>query len=399
MKIHIINEDDPMTRSPEKFKTIALIMAAGRGNRVGGALPKQYLSLQGKTILSQAISAFLDHPEVDALRVVIGAEDEDFYSQSISSLRSHKLLPPSVGGTERSESVRLGLESLEDLAPQYVLIHDGARPFVSQELISRVVQALKDHKGVIPGIHVADTLKRVSQETIEATVDRRGLFQAQTPQGFDYLTILAAHRKLQHVPNLTDDASLLEHLTIPVQLVEGESKNRKITTLEDLEGEVMAIPDIRVGHGIDVHAIGPGEGVMILGIFIPINFSLIGHSDADVGLHSLTDALLGAIGDGDIGQHFNPKDDRWKDANSSLFLQDAARRVRERGGQISHVDVTILGERPKIAPHRDQMIAKVSDILGIELSRISVKATTTEKLGFVGREEGLAAYATATVVF
>lgn len=388
-----------MTAPPKNLKTIALIMAAGRGQRLGNLLPKQYLCLRGRSILSQAILAFLDHPDVDGVRVVIGDGDENLYTQVVSSLRNHKLLPPVVGGVERSISVRLGLESLEDFSPQYVLIHDGARPFVSCALISRVIQALKHHKGAIPGIAVADTLKRVPQTTIEATVDRRDLYQAQTPQGFDYPTILAAHRQLQHVWNLTDDASLLEHLTIPVQIVEGEVKNRKITTPGDIEGEAMSVPDIRVGHGIDVHAIGPGEGVMIAGIFIPVNFSLIGHSDADVGLHSLTDALLGAIGAGDIGQHFNPKDDRWKDADSSLFLQDAARRVREKGGNISHADITILGERPKIAPYRDQMVAKVAEILDIETSRVSVKATTTEKLGFVGREEGLAAFATATVVF
>ncbi len=388
-----------MTVPPKKLKTIALIMAAGRGQRVGDLLPKQYLSVRGRSILSQAISAFLIHPDVDEVRVVIGARDEDLYTQVTSSLRNHKLLPPVVGGEERNVSVRLGLESLEDLSPEYVLIHDGARPFVSHALISRVIHALKHHKGAIPGIAVVDTLKRVSQTTIEATVDRQDLYQAQTPQGFDYPTILAAHRQLQNVRNLTDDASLLEQLTIPVQIVEGEVMNRKITTPEDIEGEAMSFPDIRVGHGIDVHAIGPGEGVMILGIFIPVSFSLIGHSDADVGLHSLTDALLGAIGDGDIGQHFNPKDDRWKDADSSLFLQEAARRVREKGGNISHADITILGERPKIAPYRDQMVAKVAEILGIETSRVSVKATTTEKLGFVGREEGLTAFSTATVVF
>jgi 2-C-methyl-D-erythritol 4-phosphate cytidylyltransferase/2-C-methyl-D-erythritol 2,4-cyclodiphosphate synthase len=388
-----------MTIRPKHFKTIALIMAAGRGQRVGGSLPKQYLPIKGRPILSQAISAFLNHPDIEAVRVVIGANDEGYYTQVISSFNCLKLLPPIVGGAERGVSVRLGLESLEDFSPQYVLIHDGARPFVSEKLISRVTHALEHHQGVIPGIPVADTLKRASQKAIEATIDRRDLYQAQTPQGFDYSIILAAHQKLQHVSNLTDDASLLEHLAIPVQIVEGEVKNRKITIFEDIEGETMSIPDIRVGHGIDVHATGPGEGVTILGIFIPVNFSLIGHSDADVGLHSLTDALLGAIGDGDIGQHFNPKDDRWKDADSSLFLQEAARCVREKGGKISHVDVTILGERPKIMPHREQMIIKVAEILDIEVSRISVKATTTEKLGFVGREEGLAAFATATVVF
>lgn len=383
----------------QNLKTIALIMAAGRGMRVGGPIPKQYQVFNGQSVLSRCIAAFLNHPDVDAVRVVIGSGDEELYAQVTSFLDTSRLLPPVVGGQERSNSVRLGLESLEDLSPKLVLIQDGARPFASQELISRVVQELANYKGVIPAIPVTDTIKRASQNRIiETTIDRRDLYQAQTPQGFEYSTILAAHRQLQNMPNLTDDASLLEHLNIPVQIIEGEVKNRKITTSEDLEGELMSIPDIRIGHGIDVHATGPGNGVMILGVFIPAQFSLIGHSDADVGLHALTDALLGSIGDGDIGQHFSPKDDRWKGADSSLFLQESARRIREKGGKISHVDVTILGEHPKIAPHRNQMIAKVSDILGIEPSRISVKATTTEKLGFIGREEGLAAFATATVV-
>lgn len=388
-----------MTTQLKSLKIVALIMAAGRGLRIGGPLPKQYQSLRGKSILEQSIMAFLDHSGIDAVRVVIGAGDEQLYAQTTAVLQSPKLLTPIIGGMERSESVRLGLESLESLSPRHVLIHDGARPFTSNDLISRVIETLEHHNGVVPGVLVVDTLKRAPENKIEATVDRCNLYRAQTPQGFDFTTILGAHRKLQHLSNLTDDASLLEHLNIPVQLVAGDPKNRKITLLEDIKGDQMSVPDIRVGHGIDVHAIGPGEGVTILGVFIPAEFSLIGHSDADVGLHSLTDALLGAIGDGDIGQHFNPNEERWKGADSSLFLKEAARRVRERGGNISHVDVTILGERPKIAPYREKMIARVAEILDVEASRVSVKATTTEKLGFVGREEGLAAFATATVVF
>ena len=392
-------EIDPVTIPSQSFKTIVLIMAGGRGERVGSSLPKQYLPLNGRSILEQSMVAFLHHPDIDAVRVVMRTGDEDLYAQASAPLLCHKLLPPITGGAERSESVYLGLESLEAFSPFHVLIHDGARPFVSQDLISRVVQELKNHKGVIPGVAVTDTLKQAPRNMIEATVDRRDLYHAQTPQGFDYPTLLAAHRALQNVANLTDDASLLERLNIPVHIVKGDRKNRKITSPEDMKGDLMSVPDIRVGHGIDVHAIGSGEGVMILGVFIPVNFSLIGHSDADVGLHSLTDALLGAIGDGDIGQHFNPKDDRWKGADSSLFLKDAARRVREKGGTISHVDVTILGERPKISPYRHHMMARIAEILGLEITRVSVKATTTEKLGFLGREEGLAAFSTATVVF
>lgn len=373
-------------------------MAAGRSTRVGGLLPKQYLSLKGRTILEHSINVFLNHPDIDAVRVVISSGDEEHYTEVTSSFLSPKLLSPVVGGEKRQDSVRMGLESLETHSPAQVLIHDGARPFVRAEVISRVIQALESHKAVIPGIPVVDTLKRAPQNIIQETVDRDDLYQAQTPQGFDFLTILSAHRQLKET-TYTDDACLLEHLNIPIQIVPGGSENKKITTPEDLKGEPMSVPDIRVGHGIDVHAMGPGRGVVILGVLIPADFSLIGHSDADVGLHSLTDALLGAIGDGDIGQHFNPKDDRWKDADSSIFLKEAARRVRERGGHISHIDVTILGEHPKISPYREQMIARVGQILELEQSRISVKATTTEKLGFLGREEGLAAFATATVVF
>ena len=387
---------DPMEKPPQ---IIALIVAAGRGHRVGAALPKQYVCLNGLPILARSIRVFLDHPEVDAIQVVIAQEDEALYTEAIAGLSSPKLLPPVFGGSERWESVRFGLESLIGLSPQHVLIHDGARPFVTASLIQRVIRELGNFKGVIPGLAVADTVKRTSNNLVETTVDRQDISIAQTPQGFCFQTILSAHRTLENVNNLTDDACLFERLNIPVCLVAGDPKNKKITTLEDMQDMTTPIPDIRVGHGIDVHAIGPGAGVMLLGVWVSAPFSLIGHSDADVGLHSLTDALLGAIGDGDIGQHFNPKDDRWKGADSAVFLQDAARRVRDKGGHISHVDVTLLGERPKIAPCRDQMIAKVAEILNLETTRISVKATTTEKLGFVGREEGLAAFATATVVF
>lgn len=389
-----------MKEKSSPFTTIALIMAAGRGQRMGSILPKQYLPLTGQqSILEKSIKAFLENSHIDAVRVVIGKEDHTHYDHAIRTISSDKLLPPIIGGEERCTSVRLGLRSLADFSPQFVLVHDGARPFVSQDLIDRVQASLQKHQGVIPGIPVVDTLKRGdAHQNIAETVERQNLYQAQTPQGFHYKTILEAHQTLQNTSNLTDDARLLEHLNIPVHLIPGDPQNKKITTPEDFKGESMPLPDIRVGHGIDVHALGPGNGLTILGIFIPTNFSLIGHSDADVGLHSLTDALLGTIGDGDIGQHFNPQEERWKGADSTLFLIDAARRVQEKGGQISHVDITLLGERPKFSPYRSQMIEKVSEILKIDTSRVSVKATTTEKLGFLGRKEGLAAFATATVI-
>ena len=391
--------------SSSHYKTIALIVAGGRGSRLGASLPKQYLELGGSPVLTPTIGAFLNHPQIDAVRVVIGTGDEPLYAQCIAAFSSPKLLAPVTGGVERHHSVRLGLSSLEGFSPHSVLIHDGARPYVSQALISRVLEGLTHYKGAVPGLAVTDTKKRAINGIIESTVDRSNLYKVQTPQGFDYLTILAAHRTFGNGPSFTDDASLLEQLGIPVKIVAGEPENIKITTREDMEKmQNPTLPsskgiDIRVGHGIDVHALEPGNGVTLLGIFIPADFSLIGHSDADVGLHSLTDALLGAIGDGDIGHHFNPKDDRWKGCDSAVFLKDATRRVREKGGRINHVDVTLMGERPKIAPWRTQMIAKVAEILEIDTSRVSVKATTTEKLGFIGREEGLAAFATATVVF
>lgn len=383
----------------KSYHTIALVMAAGRGLRMGGDVPKQYQFINGRSILEQSITALLNHQSIDAVRVVIGPHDHDLYEKATEVLNSSKLLNPVIGGQVRSESVRLGLESIESLSPKYVLIHDGARPFVTPHIIARVLEGLNHHRGVIPGVEMVDTLKFAPQGNIETTIDRRGLYQAQTPQGFDFSTIITVHREMKDVSNLTDDASLLERVNIPVHIVPGEHENKKITTPDDLKGERMFVPDIRVGHGIDVHAIGPGEDVIILGIKIPIGFSLIGHSDADVGFHSLTDALLGAISDADIGQHFNPKDERWKGENSSMFLKDAARRVREKGGNISHVDITLIGEQPKIAPYRDKMIKNVSEILEIEPNRVSVKATTTEKLGFLGREEGLASFATATVIF
>jgi 2-C-methyl-D-erythritol 4-phosphate cytidylyltransferase/2-C-methyl-D-erythritol 2,4-cyclodiphosphate synthase len=390
-----------VTLANKTFKNVALIMAAGKGMRLGGAVPKQFLPFRNNTMLAQAINAFLHHPRVDAVRVVIGKGDEQLYADCTASFTSPKLLAPVMGGQERSHSVWNGLNSLAEYLPQNVLIHDGARPFVDQPLISRVLDELENYKGVIPGIAVVDTLKRCSEGMIEKTVDRSHLYKAQTPQGFHYSTLVAAHQNCENSLNFTDDAGLLEKQGIPVRIVPGSPENIKITFLEDIQKmtSFSLNIDVRTGHGIDVHALGSGEGVTLLGVFIPADFSLIGHSDADVGLHSLTDALLGTIADGDIGQHFNPKDNQWKGCDSAVFLKDAVRRVHEKRGRINHVDVTIMGERPKIGAFRSQMIARLAEILAIDPSRVSVKATTTEKLGFIGREEGLAAFATATVVF
>lgn len=377
-------------------KIIVLIMAAGRGQRMNSDLPKQYLKLHGTSVLRQTIEAFLRIPAALTIQVVIGPDDQKLYEEATEGLN---LLPPVIGAEVRQESVRKGLESLIPHEPDYVLIHDGARPFVDEKVINRIVEALESTAGAIPGIPVIDTLKRTSEGLITETVSRESLWRAQTPQGFHFRAILEAHQKLVHQSNFTDDASLFEALNLPVTIVEGCPKNKKITTPEDLSMEMKSVPDVRVGHGLDVHALEAGDGVTILGHFIPCGLRLIGHSDADVGLHSLTDALLGALGEGDIGTHFPSSDPQWKGVDSTVFLDHAVQLVLSRGGVITHVDVTVIGEKPKILTYKDAMRAKLSTILGIDPSRISIKGTTTDKLGFPGRGEGLAAMATATVVF
>jgi 2-C-methyl-D-erythritol 4-phosphate cytidylyltransferase/2-C-methyl-D-erythritol 2,4-cyclodiphosphate synthase len=379
------------------MKIYALIVAGGRGSRMGASVPKQYLSLKGKTILRHTIDVFYYYPHLSGIQVVINSGDEIFYEKAINSL---SLLPPVYGGDSRQESVRKGLESLKNLEPDIVLIHDAARPFVTHALLDRLLDPLLSNQevGVVPGVKVVDTLKKVSRRYIQETIDRHSLWRVQTPQAFKFQTIYEAHHCLKDKTDLTDDASLCEKLGIPVRMISGDSSNIKITTPEDLK-ETKMMPDIRVGNGIDVHATEPGEGVIILGCKIPAEFRLVGHSDADVGSHSLTDALLGTLGEGDIGSHFPPSDPQWKGADSTIFLSHAVSLVIQKGGIISHVDITIMGEKPKIAPHRQAMKEKLSHVLGISIDRISVKATTTEKLGFLGRGEGLAALATATVIF
>jgi 2-C-methyl-D-erythritol 4-phosphate cytidylyltransferase/2-C-methyl-D-erythritol 2,4-cyclodiphosphate synthase len=377
--------------------TYALIVAAGRGARFGGELPKQYLALGGSTVLRHAVAAFATHPQIAGVLVTIRPEDHGHYERAIAGLT---VLPPVAGGAERQDSVRLGLEALAAHSPDRVLIHDGARPFPDAALIDRVIDALDRASAAIPALPLGDTIKRVEDGLIRETVDRSQLWRAQTPQGFHFAPILAAHRAAAgHV--LTDDAAVAEAAGIAPLIVAGSEENLKVTTAEDLaaaERLLMARQaDIRVGHGFDVHPYGPGDHVMICGIAIPHEVAPVGHSDADVGLHALTDAVLGAIGAGDIGMHFPPSDPRWRGASSDRFLAYAAALVRERGGTIASVDVTVICERPKIAPHRDRMIQQVAAILEISADRVSVKATTTERLGFLGRGEGIAAQAVATV--
>jgi 2-C-methyl-D-erythritol 4-phosphate cytidylyltransferase/2-C-methyl-D-erythritol 2,4-cyclodiphosphate synthase len=310
------------------------------------------------------------------------------------------LLPPVAGGAERQDSVRLGLEALAPLEPDRVLIHDGARPFPETAMIDRVIDALDRAPAAIPGLPLGDTIKRVAGGTITGTVDRTGLWRVQTPQGFHFDAILAAHRAAAGKA-LTDDAAVAEAAGIAPLIVAGSETNLKVTTVDDLAAAERLIAarqgDIRVGQGFDVHPFGPGDGLMVCGIAIPHSAGVVGHSDADVGLHALTDAILGAIGAGDIGMHFPPSDPLWKGASSDRFLAHAVALVTAKGGSIAALDVTVICEQPRIGPHRAAMVERVAAIAGIAPGRVSVKATTTEKLGFTGRGEGIAAQAVATV--
>ena len=375
---------------------VALVVAAGRGVRAGGATPKQYRTLGGRPVLRWSLERFQRHPRVSAVRVVIQPDDRALYDAAAAGL---DLLPPVMGGPTRQDSVRLGLESLAAQAPSTVLIHDAARPFVDDALIDRVLDALATTPGAIPAIPVADTIKRGVGGLVGTTVDRSDLWRAQTPQGFRFADILDAHRAAAGAA-LSDDAAVAECAGLAVALVPGSEANTKLTTDEDLRRATQACEaqaETRIGTGYDVHRVGPGDHVWLCGVKVPHSHGLIGHSDADVALHALTDAVLGAIGDGDIGQHFPPRDARWRGAASDQFLAHAASRVAARGGRIVHVDVTIICERPKVGLHRAAMIARLAEILGLDPSRCSVKATTTEGLGFTGRGEGIAAQAVATI--
>ena len=384
----------------------ALIVAAGRGARAATETlqPKQYCRIGSEPMLTHTLCAFAAHSSIDDILVVIHPDDRVLYEEAAGAF-ADRLLAPVMGGARRQDSVRAGLEVLAARSPDRVLIHDAARPFVDGALISRVTASLEGHPGALPCLPVTDTLKREEHGRVTGTVAREGLWRAQTPQGFHFDAILAAHRAAAQDPTLafTDDAAVAEWFGLDVALVEGAEHNRKLTTAEDLTiaDEMMrrgsGAGTMRVGSGYDVHALGPGDEVILCGVRIPHTKKLIGHSDADVGLHALTDALLGTIADGDIGTHFPPSDDRWRGAGSEIFLKAAADKIAARGGSIVHVDVTLLCEAPRIGPYRDAMRGAMAEILGIESAQVSVKATTNEGLGFVGRGEGIAAMATATV--
>jgi 2-C-methyl-D-erythritol 4-phosphate cytidylyltransferase/2-C-methyl-D-erythritol 2,4-cyclodiphosphate synthase len=380
----------------------AVIVAAGRGQRAGGDIPKQYRSLAGAPAIRPTLCAFSCHPAIDLVQPVIRPHDEDFFHAASGGLP--KLLQPVAGGATRQNSVRAGLEALAAHAPDLVLIHDAARPFLSGALISRAVLTAKARGAAVPGIAVTDTVKKIDDTgTVTETLDRGRLRIVQTPQAFAFALIVAAHRRAAAVgrDDFTDDAALAEWAGHQVSVFEGEAENVKLTTNEDFaHAEALraaALGDIRTGTGFDVHAFANGDHVMLGGVRIPHARAVTGHSDADVVLHALVDAILGALAEGDIGQHFPPSDPKLRGASSDRFLEFACERVRARGGLIGNLDVTVVCESPRVSPHRDAMRARIAAIAGIAADRVAVKATTSEKLGFTGRGEGIFAMATATV--
>lgn len=383
------------------MKTTALIVAAGEGQRCGGSLPKQYQIIGGRPMLWHSVRTFLDHPAVDAVRVVMSPSHHALYNAALQGL---DIGEPVEGGATRQESVRKGLEALAEDGTERVLIHDAARPLVGAAVIGRVLEALTDHLAVIPVTPVVDTLKRVAGDEVQETVAREELRAAQTPQGFHFRYIHGLHTRYGEDAALTDDASLAEHEGLEVHCVAGEERNRKMTTPEDMawaEAALRGPMQTRSAMGFDVHVFieprrQPVE-VMICGVSVPHDHQLEGHSDADVGLHALTDAVLGTLAAEDIGHHFPPDDPQWKGQDSAAFLRHALFMLKEAGGTLVHADVTIIGEAPKIAPHRTAMRTRLAEITGLPLSAVSVKATTTERLGFLGRRQGLAAQAIVTV--
>ncbi len=384
-------------------KTVALVLAGGRGSRVGGDIPKQYRKIAGIPMIQRTLSRFDQHPLVDAVRAVIHPDDVALYQSSIGDMA---LPPPILGGETRQESGYNGLKNIENMAPDYVLIQDAARPFTGPDTIVRVLHALESCPAALAAMPVTDTIKRADgQNRVTGTVDRSGLWRAQTPQGFRFIEILAAHEACKGM-EMTDDAAIAEAGGLPVTMVEGDEENFKVTTEADLtRADQIArlqdgLPpggDVRVATGFDVHRFEDGDSVTLCGISIPHSQGLRGHSDADVGLHALTDALLGTLAAGDIGDHFPPSDPQWRNVESAVFLAHAVELVTARGGAIQHLDVTLICESPKIGPHRAAMRERIAHLCSVDVERISVKATTTEKLGFTGRGEGIAAQATATV--
>ena len=392
-------------------RNVALIVAAGRGHRVGGPLPKQYRELAGRPVLFHTIQAIASHPAIGAVRAVTHPDDTPHYRAALAGLNSElndKILTPVEGGETRQDSVRLGLESLAKEAPDAVLIHDGARPLVSHAIIGRTIDALVANVGAIAALPLSDSLKRATpdERLIDRDIARAGLWRAQTPQTFRFQEILEAHRAAQG-RDATDDAAVAELHGLSVALVAGGEENIKITTEADMAraeqllrtGSAAVQPErVTVGMGYDVHRFADdGDHLMLCGVRVPFERGVISHSDGDVALHALVDAILGALGEGDIGVHFPPSEEKWRGAKSDIFVAHAVNLLAARRATLDHVDITLICERPKLKDHRAAMRAHVAALLGLPQSSVNLKATTTEKLGFTGRAEGIAAQAVATV--
>lgn len=380
----------------------ALVVAGGAGTRAGPGIPKQYRRVLGEPVLRRSLRLFTDHRDIQVVQAVIRPEDAADFAEASAGLP--KCSKPAHGGATRQASVLAGLERLAPLGPRFVLVHDAARPFVTNSIIDRAIAAVRANGAAIPAIAVTDTIKRVDNAgIIVANVERGDLRAVQTPQAFLFEKLLTAHRRAaeKQLQDFTDDASIMEWAGEKVEVFDGDSLNSKLTNREDFERAnalaAQALGDIRTGSGYDVHAFTDGDHVTLGGVQIPHSKKLSGHSDADVLLHAITDALLGAIGDGDIGHHFPPSNEKWKGSDSAVFAHFAAERIRQRGGIISHVNGTLICEAPKIGPYREAMRARIAEICGIEIDRVGVQATTNEGLGFIGRGEGIAAIATATV--
>lgn len=407
--------------------TAAIVVAAGRGLRVGGETPKQYRRVGGLPVLARTLAALSQHAGLDLIQPVIAPDAESFYRECLGELDPAlcgKLGQPVSGGATRQQSVHAGLEALARAGqvPELVLIHDAARPYVAADLVARAIEAGRKYGAAVPGVPVSDTIKRI--EAIEPGIGRvretplrEALRAVQTPQAFAFGTLLAAHRRAtaEGRDGFTDDGALAEWAGLDVVVFEGDADNRKITQAADLieadrtfsarrapiSGHAMTTPATayvtHLGTGFDVHAFTTGDHVWLGGVKIPADRGVLAHSDGDVVLHALTDALLGAIADGDIGTHFPPSDEQWRGASSDRFLAHAVGLVRGRGGKIDHLDITVLAEAPRIGAHREAIRARISEIAGVPIGCVSIKATTSEKLGFVGRAEGLAAQAAASV--
>jgi 2-C-methyl-D-erythritol 4-phosphate cytidylyltransferase / 2-C-methyl-D-erythritol 2,4-cyclodiphosphate synthase len=388
-------------------KVALLVVAAGKGLRLGSERPKQYLNCAGRPLIAHTLEALAADWPFSAVTIAIRPDDRALYDEVVAHLTpaaAAALRPPAMGGETRQQSVLAGLEALVPAAPDIVLIHDAARPFASRDLVARAVQAAERYGAAAPATPMSDTVKQVDADgRVLATPLRSALRAVQTPQAFTFPLILAAHRRAAAagVADLTDDVAVAEWAGAPAYVFEGDAANVKVTTMQDFsaaEARLMASAgEMRVGQGFDVHAFAPGDHVWLCGVRIPHSAALKGHSDADVALHALADALYGALAEGDIGAHFPPSDPQWKGAASEVFLAHAAGRVRARGGVVVNLDATLICEAPKIGPFRDAMRMRVAEIAGLDVTRVGVKATTTERLGFAGRGEGVACLATATV--